>query len=440
MTNFTRISVAGSVRRAEVVIPDNEPIGTLLPQFVDLLREPQSALGRPLTLVGVDGDEIDITRTPDQLGIAEGTMLRLTHVDAAPPPPVVIDVADAVADGHAIRPDVWGERSRTAVATGLMIAATALVGSIIPLDIPLRTWILSGALIAVAIASFVCGFYRARRANLVLAGAATGIALPTVTAWTSWVTTYDPIMFTGSIAVFALSVVLAISIGAGRRNISAVTGGLIGIALSGLQMILLWLGFGVPQSITITAIGAVLLLGVLPWVALSASGLADIDTQATARRRITRLEAASAIDAAYATLTWGVAACTAMILLGSVRLIFDQELWAGLLAIALVLALALRTRSFPLVGAHVIVWSAVALICAVGVIVAMPLQWWTFTLLGVAIATIFIGGVAQPQPHVRARIRGWANLLEGVVIVALIPLALGIWHVYQDLLAMFGGS
>jgi hypothetical protein len=43
----------------------------------------------------------------------------------------------------------------------------------------------------------------------------------------------------------------------------------------------------------------------------------------------------------------------------------------------------------------------------------------------------------QPQPHVQARGRLIADRLEGVAVVALIPVAVGAFGVFSSLLATF---
>ena len=43
----------------------------------------------------------------------------------------------------------------------------------------------------------------------------------------------------------------------------------------------------------------------------------------------------------------------------------------------------------------------------------------------------------QPPPHVRARLRQDADRLEGLAVVALIPIAVGVFDVYPRLLGSF---
>ncbi len=136
MSIYTRLTVAGSARRSDVVVSSAEPLGAALPRLLDLLGETGGTVSRPLTLVAPDGEQLDIARSPQQLDLADGTLLRLVRLDAAPPPPVVIDVTDAAADAHDARPDRWDARAR-AIAGGTAIAlAFAAAGSLAPIGGP----------------------------------------------------------------------------------------------------------------------------------------------------------------------------------------------------------------------------------------------------------------------------------------------------------------
>jgi uncharacterized membrane protein len=43
----------------------------------------------------------------------------------------------------------------------------------------------------------------------------------------------------------------------------------------------------------------------------------------------------------------------------------------------------------------------------------------------------------QPPPHIRARARQWGDRLEGLAVVALLPVAVGVFGVYSQLLDTF---
>jgi hypothetical protein len=72
MTDFTRVTVVGSLRRAVVVVPNDETIDTLVPQLMDLLGEPAARVARPLTLSRLTGEQLDPERTPAELAVSDG--------------------------------------------------------------------------------------------------------------------------------------------------------------------------------------------------------------------------------------------------------------------------------------------------------------------------------------------------------------------------------
>ena len=59
------------------------------------------------------------------------------------------------------------------------------------------------------------------------------------------------------------------------------------------------------------------------------------------------------------------------------------------------------------------------------------------TALGAATA---VAGLARPRPHQRARLRSFGDVIEAVAVIALVPLVVGVFGIYADLLALFGGG
>ena len=104
MTAFTRLTVVGTARKAELVVPDDEAIGGLIPRLMELLEEPTGPVARPLALVRSTGEQLDDARSAAEQDLADGEQLRLVRADDAPPPPEVADVTDVVGDTYADRP------------------------------------------------------------------------------------------------------------------------------------------------------------------------------------------------------------------------------------------------------------------------------------------------------------------------------------------------
>jgi hypothetical protein len=98
----------------------------------------------------------------------------------------------------------------------------------------------------------------------------------------------------------------------------------------------------------------------------------------------------------------------------------------------------LRTRGFPLAAQQVALWGAVAAAVAQGLI-GRP--WPSASALGAAVVVLALAVTAavlvRPPGHVRALLRKAGNGLELIAVLAMVPLLLGLFGVYADLLRVF---
>ena len=448
MSPYTRLTVAGSTRRAEVVVSSDEPLGAVLPRLLDLLGETGGTVARPLTLVATDGEQLDIGRSPQQLDLPDGALVRLVRLDAAPPPPVVIDVTDAAADAHQARPDRWDDRSR-AIAGGAGIAlAAAAAGLIAPYGGAVTAaWVLLIALAALVAIAMMLGLMRLARVSVCASAAAAGLVVPlglasSTAAGSAGFPAADAALIGAAVAIAAGATVVLLGLGVALRRPGAAAGGAVGAVLASILLTLLLAGVGAAASAAIAGTVAAFATGPLPWIALSAAGLTRLDRGVAAGERLDRPHALSSVDDAYSALTWSVATVSAVLAVSGVALVLASELWSGLLAFAFALVAALRSRAFPLRAQVWSLWAAAAAIAAAAVVTQLTseLAW-----IGVGVATlaavlVAVAVLAQPAAHTRARLRGLGNLIETLTVVALLPLLLGALGVYAELLGMFGGG
>src|ERR687894_3272899 len=128
MTDFTRLTIVGTERKAELVVPSDEAIGRLLPRLMDLLGEPSGSVARPLTLVRSTGEQLDVALTAADQQVLDGELLRIVRSDDAPPPPEVADVTDVLGESLRDRAGLWGRGSREATGpTVIGVLALAVV-------------------------------------------------------------------------------------------------------------------------------------------------------------------------------------------------------------------------------------------------------------------------------------------------------------------------
>ena len=443
MSIYTRLTVAGSERRAEVVVPSGEPVGAAIPRLLDLLGETAGTVARPLAVIAPDGEQIDIALTPQQLDLADGTLVRLVRLDAAPPPPVVIDVTDAAADAHDARPDRWDERARTIAGGTGIAAAFAVAGWLSPWSSPtLAAFALLAT--AVVLAAIATGLGRGglRRLSTCVSSAAAGLALPVGSATAAAVASGPSALLAGIAAALATGFTVALlGVGIAHRRRGAASGGALGAVLASLYLGLLLAGVDAIAASAVAGVVAAFATGPLPWIALSSAGLTDLDQRAAEGAPPARPRAFAAIDEAYAALTWSVGAVASLLGVTGVVLALSGTIWTELLALAFFLVAALRTRAFPLRWQGWLLWMAAGAIAAAGLTVLLVggLGWigaGVAVVVAVLLATMVL---VQPRPHVRARLRGLGNVVETLAVVALIPLLVGTLGIYAELLAMFGG-
>jgi hypothetical protein len=218
-----------------------------------------------------------------------------------------------------------------------------------------------------------------------------------------------------------------------------VVGGGLGLGLAAAWGAGLSAGLASDRLAAVLAVASVVLLGLLPRVALTASGLTSLDDRRTAGDEVARRDAVAAIEAAHRSLSVAVAATAASTALAGRQLLTAPTRWTVLLAAACAVVLAGRARIYPLVA------EVVALLAAAAWILLGLLSVWqdhagTAAPLAAALAllvTTLVALVVEPVEHVRARLRRLADRLETVAVVAAVPLAIGVFGIYGRLLDTF---
>lgn len=189
------------------------------------------------------------------------------------------------------------------------------------------------------------------------------------------------------------------------------------------------------------AVVAIGLLGLLPRFAVTVSGLAGLDDRQSADEQVTRVAADSAVDAAHRGLALACVVTAASAGLAGAVLAGAGGVWAIALACLTATAVLLRMRAYPLT-VEVVALLAAALGTGYALlrqwVTVDPRGWW-----GAALVALAVTGVAlvlltlTPRPHVRARARQLVDRLEGIAVVAAVPVAVGVFGVYERLLATF---
>ncbi|MFJ5673970.1 type VII secretion integral membrane protein EccD [Streptomyces sp. NPDC093097] len=440
---LSRVTLVGERRRADVVLLSDTPIGQLLPDVLQLLDDRPAS--RPLTrqLMTSDGSVLPHDSTLASAGVADGAVLRLVRTHSAPPAPVVHDVTDQVADDLDLRSWRWRPAARRAAA-GVATVAFAVVAAVLARR-EFALGALAGGLAVVVLVLLVAGALVAKvgRGNRGLATALLLAAggLGVLAAWSA----ADAYGWPGMARLAAVAGALVLVLVFLGFFSPLGKGGLVG-AVTTATITLVWEAVagvqGDPARLgAVMAVVSLVLLGVLPRLALMASGLTSLDDRRSGGVSVSRHQVGTALAAthrglALSTIVTAVSAAGAGWLLTAAG---GPSVWAVVLTSLVVVVLVSRARAFPLVA------EVVALVAAASCLVVRLVMVWMehgggvgplVVLCVAAVLPLVVLAVELPE-HVQVRMRRMADLVESVGMVGLFPLAFGVFGVYGQLLNQF---
>jgi hypothetical protein len=189
------------------------------------------------------------------------------------------------------------------------------------------------------------------------------------------------------------------------------------------------------------AVFSVLLLGLLPRLALMASGLTGLDDRRSGGVSVSRHQVGNALAATHRGLALATIATAASAAAGGwlVTTADEPTAWTVSLTSLTAVVLLSRARAFPLVAEVVALFAAAALL-----VVRLAVLWMDHAggggplalLCGAAVLPLLVLAV-QPPEHVRIRLRRVADLIESIGVIGLFPLAVGVFGIYGQLLDQF---
>jgi hypothetical protein len=275
-----------------------------------------------------------------------------------------------------------------------------------------------------------------------VAGTAAGLGIAANAAWqlSSAFNPAEPVRLAAAVLGFAVLgwLCLGLGFGQGLRSRPAWFGSLVGIPVSALPLIMVALGSSVVDAAAVTAAMSVVVCGVLPRLALAASGLTGLDDQVVEGHPRRRDEVSMTVNDAYRLLSWVSFAVAVPIAVTGATLLASDDLWAVGVGFVVITVTALRTRAFPLAVQQSALWSAV-LAGLLGGLLGQPQLGGPLLaaiLAGIAVL-VLIMVLARPAPHQRAFLRRIGNVIEALSVIALIPLLLGMFGIFSDLLGAF---
>jgi hypothetical protein len=431
MSELTKITVLGERRRVTLVIPADEPLGAHLAEIARLLEQPaaRAALTTPY------GEQLELALAPADQGVLDGAVVRLIDVEQLPAPPEVTDVTDRVAELRDAAATTWDAR-HALVGTALAIGVLSF-GATTALAMLLGGGAALVVLVLTTLAATLAGLLTRSAAATLLLGAALGTVVP-VALWLSGV--LADVVAVGLLVLPALVVALAwlvlgVAAGVGQRSPAVALGASTGMLLTLAAGVPPIFGVDLVATAAVVATVAIVMLGLLPSLAVAASGLGSLDDEVIAGSLPGRDRVATSLADAFRVTAWSVVAIAIWLGPAIGALLASGELWPMLLGGAVALVTALRTRVVPMAVPSWALWIAAVGGSVVGVGLAPGIPTGVLLALCVAAAVgLVVLVVARPSVQTRIRLRRAGDLLESVGAVAIPPFLLGVFGVYAALL------
>ncbi len=427
--SLVRVSVSSGTRRADLGVPGGIPVVEIVPELareLGVLDTEQASHG--FRLVAGGGMLVDPDRSLAAQGITDGTVLSLEVVDPSTDK-VYDDVVEAVADVVETQFAPWTAKHSAGTAVG---AATVFFLC--------AAWALftareSGALVAavsLAVALLLIGAAGVLHARAQTGGALalglTSLAYAAVAG--SALVPGDPLWGRGllwvgsSVAVLGLLAALAV----GRHRLVLAAGAVVGVAATGIGVATGVFGVAMTTSCAVVLVLAVVLGNVLPWLGLSSSRLSTHPPRTEAEIAADVPEVDRERVRALVGRGHDVMVSVALASGGATLLTVPQLAASGmagtLLVVAGSVAILLRTRHSRTRTAVVLAMATGVLgLALAAVVAALAHPTWRPALAVVLGSTgAVVVALAVLAPRTRVRLGRVADALDGLVLVALLPL------------------
>lgn len=442
-----RVTICGTHGRVDVALPQDVPLADLLADLLAMTEEQdlseRAHLGWGLSRLGQH--PLDPNRSLAELGVRNGELLYLRPASQLQPPPVYDDVVDVVAAASKRWGQAWGApASRRA---GIVIGAGLIELGILPLlSSPGRTTS-SVIAVVVAVVLLAAGTAASRAfgdgdAGAILTFASLGYAF---VAGLGLIQPHGPALarvpLLGAWAGLLVAAVIG-ALGAARWVAGftfAVVGGLAGIVATACAV-----ASGAP-AVQVAGATGVVAVGVLltaPALAIRLGGLRPPAVAWDAARTDRRVEPPDTpleeqrTRLALDLLTGIVLATSATVVAATCLLALAGHRFELVLAGLLTGALLLRARAYRAVP-HVLTLVSGAMASALTVVVVQSAtaagqgtwRWLFVTAVAAGTAGVTVG-MSAGRRNVSPRWSHLLDLVEGLVVIALIPVGLQVLNLY----------
>lgn len=428
--SLVRVSVSSGTRRADLGVPGGIPVVELVPELareLGVLDTASATHGFRLVVRG--GVLLDPDRSLAAQGVTDGTVLSLETVDATTDK-VYDDVVEAVADVVETQFAPWTARHSAGTALGaatvfLLCAAWALFTA---RDSGLLVAAVAGAVAVLLVGTAAVLHARTRSAGavalaataLVHAAVAGSAVAPSAPLWG------EGLIWSGA-GVAVVGALAALALGRHRHALAA--GSVLGAAMVVLGAVTTLTDVPMTTVAAAVFVVAVVLGNVLPWVGLSSSRLSAHAPRTEAEITADVPEVDRGQVRAQVARGHDVMVAVSLASGGIALLTTPQLVSAGLAGTGLVVAghvaTLLRTRHSRTRTAVLLAMASGILGLAVAAVAAAQLHpsWRPALAVVLAAGAAVVVSLAVLAPRTRVGLGRVADTLDGVVLVALLPLA-----------------
>ena len=428
--SLVRVSVSSGTRRADLGVPGGIPVVELVPELARELGvlDPGSA-SHGFRLVGGAGAVVDPDLSLAAQGITDGAVLSLETVDVTADK-VYDDVVEAVADVVETQFAPWTARhsANTAVGAATVFLLCAAYALFTARDSGLIVTAVAGAIAMLLVGTAAVLHARTQSAGAValactalVHAAVAGFAVdPSAPLWG------EGLLYAGA-AVAVVGVVAATVVG--RHRLVLAAGAVVGAA-----MVVIGAAngvFGVSMTTVCAAVfvAAVVLGNVLPWLGISSSRLSSFAPRTEAEIESDAPEVDRGQVRAQVSRGHDVMVAVALASGGVALLTTPQLVSAGLAGTLLVVAghvaTLLRTRHSRTRTSVLLAMSTGIMGLAVAAVAAAQLHptWRPALAVVLGGGAALVVALAVLAPRTRVGLGRVADTLDGVALVALLPLA-----------------
>lgn len=451
-TVFSRVTVVAPNTRIDVALPADVSVADMLPMLLDMAKEttPDGGARHGGWCLGkLGGAQLDPSRTLASLGVVDGDLLQLRKRSDNPPPPLYDDVVDAIAESTPDSYRPWTKQTaRTLghVAGGLALLVAA-VGALLagPLGggSNLAPAIATGvaAVVTVAFGATLARSYDAPDTGVVIA-AAGGLPMAFVCGMSVVPGPPGaPHLLLASALVLIISAAAIMLMGSGVTTfVAAGTAGAIGVLAFTVASLIDHPAQGIAAGTGAFALAGISLLPRLT-IQLARLPLPNVPGSAEDLKEDSGFPDYSSIERraglAHEYMTGMIIGAGVVAAISAVVTATSPSIFGMILGVVVTAVLLLRARTYAN-GSQAIALLVAGMLAGLGIVVGLlqvadpfSRMLWVFGTLIVLGAGALVCGVVIPERRFSPPLRRTVEIIEAVLIAAVLPIALAVMDLYS---------